>query len=270
MEGGGSLGTPLDPEAVGSTARPTVRPLPSALTFDYWDTLYDSRNLPERLAYRRRAIGKLLAAYGTELTDEQIARLYSESGREADRWWRDEHRGYTTAERLRWMLERLDLEPRPDCEHVAAACDAVDDALLRYPPPLLPGAAAAVRRLRERFPLAIISDTGFASGRAQDALLAQDGLLHLFSATVYSVDVGHAKPRPEPFRAAVAALGVKSPGDVIHIGDVERTDVSGALAAGLRAVRLDVVRPGGPSAAELVAGSFDELVAYICQLGDAA
>ena len=248
---------------------------PLALTFDFWDTLYDGGNLPERLAHRQKAIAALLVAYGLKLPEEEVGRLYRESAREADRWWREEHRGYTTAERLHWVIERAGSRPRPQCAHVEAACNAVDEALLLYPPPLLPGAAGAVRALAARFPLAIVSDTGFASGRAQDALLAQDGLLEFFTATVYSMDVGHAKPRPEPFRAAIAALGVSTSDDVIHVGDNERTDVGGALAAGLRAIRLEVVRRGGwsaaadgalvrgSSAAEFVARSYDELVEYI-------
>jgi FMN phosphatase YigB (HAD superfamily) len=246
-----------------------------AITLDFWDTLYDGGNLPERLALRQQAIAILLGAYGLELQEHDVSRLYAESARAADRWWREEHRGYTTAERLQWLIERAGGRPRPDCEHIATACDAVDEALLRYPPPLLPGAADGVRLLAARFPLAIVSDTGFASGRAQDGLLEQDGLLGLFTATVYSMDVGHAKPRPEPFLAAVTALGADSPDQVLHVGDNERTDVGGALAAGLRAIRLDVVRRGGWSAvedaaqrddgsvAEFVATSFEELVAYI-------
>jgi HAD superfamily hydrolase (TIGR01509 family) len=238
-----------------------------AITLDFWDTLYDGDNLPVRLAYRQRAVMALLRAYELELTDDDVEQLYVESAIEADRWWREEHRGYTTTDRLHWMLERAGVTPRPDCSHVAAACGAVDDALLHYPPPLLPGAADAVRTLAARWPLAIISDTGFASGRAQDALLAQDGLLDHFTATVYSMEVGHAKPRPEPFRAALAALGVTSAAEVIHVGDNERTDVGGALAAGLRAIRLDVVGPEGRSRAEFVAVSFQELVEYVTDCG---
>jgi FMN phosphatase YigB (HAD superfamily) len=240
-----------------------LRPPIRAITLDFWDTLYDAENLPERLALRQQAIGALLGAYGLELPERDVAQLYSESAREADRWWRDEHRGYTTAERLRWMLERAGARPRPECDHIAAACDAVDDALLVCPPPLLPGAADAVRTLASHLPLAIVSDTGFASGRAQDALLAQDGLLGFFTATVYSMDIGHAKPHPEPFRAGVTALGAPSPAHVIHVGDNERTDVRGALAAGLRAIRLDVVGSDGRSEAEFVARSFPELVEYV-------
>jgi FMN phosphatase YigB (HAD superfamily) len=234
-----------------------------AVTLDFWDTLYDNTTRPERVAHRRRAVAALLGAYGVELPDEDLVRLYREAAREADRWWCEEHRGYTTADRLRWMIERAGGQPRPGCDHVTAACQAVDEALLLYPASLLPGAADAVRALAARFPLAIVSDTGFASGRAQDALLERDGLLDLFTATVYSMDVGHAKPRPEPFHAAVAALDAPALASVIHVGDNERTDVRGALAAGLRAVRLDVLRPSGATAAEFVARSFEELVEYL-------
>jgi len=60
----------------------------------------------------------------------------------------------------------------------------------------------------------------------------------------------------------VAELRLK-PEEILHIGDNERTDVKGALAAGFRAVRLDVVRDSGPSEAEFVARNFEELTEYL-------
>jgi putative hydrolase of the HAD superfamily len=233
-----------------------------ALTFDYWDTLYEGGALPERVALRRTAVGALLGAYGRALPDAQLRALYEESGREAERWWSEEHRGYRTDERLRWILERAAVKPRDACEHLSAAADAVDNALLMLPPAMLAGAWQMLRTLSRQFSLAVISDTGFASGRAQDRLLQKDGARDLFAATIYSMDVGHAKPRPEIFAAAVTTLDVP-PGEILHIGDNERTDVRGALAAGFRAVRLDVVRTGGPSQAEFVARSFEELTDYL-------
>ena len=80
------------------------------------------------------------------------------------------------------------------------------------------------------------------------------------------MDVGHAKPRPEIFHTAVATLGV-APHEILHIGDNERTDVRGALDAGFRAIRLDVVRSGGPSEAEFVARSYEELTEYLLKGG---
>ena len=233
-----------------------------ALTFDYWDTLYEGGALPERVALRRTAVGALLGAYGRALPDEQLRALYEESGREAERWWSEEHRGYRTDERLRWILERAAVTPRDECQHVAAAADAVDNALLMLPPAMFAGAWQMLRILSRHFTLAVISDTGFASGRAQDRLLEKDAARDFFAATIYSMDIGHAKPRPEIFAAAVGTLGVE-PDEILHIGDNERTDVRGALAAGFRAVRLDVARSGGPSEAEFVARSFEELTEYL-------
>jgi len=204
----------------------------------------------------------MLRRIGADVPAAEFDRLYRASAVEADRWWRDEHRGYTTGDRIRWLLAQLAIERPASCEHIARAVAEVDDTLTAIPPPLLPGAAEGIRALATRFKLAIVSDTGFASGRAQDKLLAQDGLLDCFDATVYSMDVGHAKPRPEPFQRALDRLDV-APAAAVHVGDIERTDVAGALAVGMRAVRLDAVRPGGSSDAEYVATSFGDLIEYL-------
>ncbi len=78
------------------------------------------------------------------------------------------------------------------------------------------------------------------------------------------MDLGHAKPRREPFDAALDALRVPAE-EVIHIGDNERTDVRGAIEAGMRAVRVDFNGSRGPSAAEFVARSFAELSDYLLE-----
>ena len=239
-----------------------------ALSLDYWDTLFDGGTLPERLERRQEALRRMLRNLGCDLPDHEFSVLYRASAAEADRWWREEHRGYTADERIRWILGQLNVTRPSDCEHVAAAVRAVDETLIEFPPPLLEGAREMLDSLAPRFPLAILSDTGFASSAAQDALLAREGLHEHFSARIYSMNVGHAKPRREMFEACATALG-RAPETIIHIGDNERTDVRGALDAGFRAIRLDVVRDGGPSAAELVARSFEELRDYLLDESDA-
>jgi putative hydrolase of the HAD superfamily len=238
-----------------------------AITFDYWDTLYLGAALPERMSLRRAALRRMLDGFGCALPEEEFVTLYKASGDEAERWWRDEQRGYTAADRIRWLLEQLDIRRPADCEHIARAVEAVDDALLLLPAPLLPGVADGLTRLAHRYTLAVVSDTGFASGRAQDRLLEKDGIRALFAATVYSVNVGHAKPRQEPFQTALDALGMPA-SQVLHVGDNERTDVRGALSAGLRAIRVDSGCRAGPSAAEYVATSFEEVVAYLVESGN--
>lgn len=238
-----------------------------AITLDYWDTIYHAISTPDRVRRRHESLQAMLRHLGAEVPAEEFRTLYKASAVEAERWWRDEHRGYSTADRIRWLLAQLAIERPEHCEHIARAVEEIDETLTAVPPPLLDGAAEGIRALASTFKLAIISDTGFASGRAQNKLLAQDGLLQHFSATVYSVDVGHAKPRPEPFRRALDLLGV-SPGEALHVGDIERTDVGGALAVGMRAVRLDQVRPGGSTDSEYVATSYEDLVRYLKSAAD--
>lgn len=237
-----------------------------AVTLDYWDTIYLGASEPTRIQHRRETLARLVADLGADVPAEGFQQLYRASAVEAERWWREEHRGYTTAERIRWLLSQLGIQRPPGCPHVAKAVEAVDATLLEMPPALLSGAREAIDVLAARFPLAIISDTGFASGRAQDRLLEQDGLLDRFAATVYSMDVGWAKPRPEPFWAALDALGV-APHEALHVGDIERTDVLGALGVGMRVIRLDAVRESGPSAAEHVAVTLTEVVERLLEVG---
>lgn len=232
------------------------------LTFDYWDTIYAAVSVPERVAERRQIIGDLLRTLGRVVPAEDLRRLYQASAAEADRWWREEHRGYSTSDRIRWMLAQLEIERPETCEHIARAVEAVDRTMIDYPPELIEGAADAIRELAQSFPLAVVSDTGFVTGRAQDAVLERHGLRQHFVATVYSMDVGHAKPRPEPFLTALAALGAE-PRQAIHVGDIERTDVAGALNVGMRAIRADFMRFSGSSAAEYVATGYRDLVQYL-------
>ena len=242
-----------------------------AVTLDYWDTLYVGAALPERVTRRKAALRRLMTSLGADLGDTSDAadagdaafdRLYDESGEEAERWWAQQ-RGYVAADRIRWMLERAGLACGADDPALADAIRAVDDALLAHPPAMVPGAADAVRALVARgVRLAIVSDTGFASGAAQTAILARDGLAECFTTLVYSCDVGHAKPHAAPFRAALEGLG-SEPRHTLHIGDIERTDIRGALGAGMRALRLDAMRHSGGSAAEHVARSWADAMAYI-------
>ena len=237
-----------------------------AITLDYWDTIYSSRSMDERnprLTRRSNAMRELVAALGHELTDAEWHALYVSSAEEAERWWREEHRGYTAAERINWALAKLGLSCEADDPRFVAVVQAVDDALLDHPPALLDGAAEGIRALREAgFRLAIVSDTGFPSGAAQTTILERDGLADAFDALVYSCDIGRAKPHAAMFRAALDALQVE-PHEALHVGDIERTDVAGALAMGMRAVRIDVTRDSGSSAAELVAPTWEAILAHV-------
>jgi FMN phosphatase YigB (HAD superfamily) len=113
------------------------------------------------------------------------------------------------------------------------------EAFRAHSPDLLepyPGAEEALRRLSRLVPLVLLSDGDPAGQRAK---LAATGLSGLFRAVVLSDELGrdHRKPDPLPFALAVEALGVPAEA-VVVIGDRPDKDVAGALAAGLRALRV--------------------------------
>ncbi|WP_088317328.1 HAD family hydrolase [Kineosporia sp. R_H_3] len=69
-----------------------------------------------------------------------------------------------------------------------------------------------------------------------DGVFARDGVLDLIDGSVYSSEIEHAKPHPEAFAAAMAAVGESDPGACVYVGDRPYEDVHGAQRAGLRAI----------------------------------
>ena len=103
---------------------------------------------------------------------------------------------------------------------------------------LLPGAEDCLRELHGAgIRLGIICDVGMTPSRALRDNLEHHGVLSLFEHWSFSDDVGAYKPAPEIFRHALAGLGVTDPARAAHVGDRRRTDVAGARAAGMVAVR---------------------------------
>jgi putative hydrolase of the HAD superfamily len=73
---------------------------------------------------------------------------------------------------------------------------------------------------------------------AHERVLRRDGVLHLFDGTVFSSEIPWAKPHPEAFRAAMAAVGETDPASCVFVGDRPYDDVHGAQRAGMRAVLI--------------------------------
>jgi putative hydrolase of the HAD superfamily len=132
------------------------------------------------------------------------------------------------------VRDALELEADLD-----ALTPTVVDAFRFTPFPEVPGVLA---QLRERgCALAVVSNWDVSLHDVLD----QTGLRALVDAVVVSAEIGAAKPDPEPFRRALAALGV-APEHALHAGDEPDEDVAGARAAGVTPVLVD--RAGGAQA----------------------
>ena len=83
-------------------------------------------------------------------------------------------------------------------------------------------------------------------------LLESLAIAHQFEVIIVSAEVGHTKPSPEIFRSAAEALQLP-PDDILHVGDSEKEDHQGALAAGFQSRWLyrDSAEPIGHSITSL-------------------
>jgi HAD superfamily hydrolase (TIGR01549 family) len=100
---------------------------------------------------------------------------------------------------------------------------------------ILPGTREALDRIREHFSIAVISN---ADGRIE-AVLERCGIGHCFAAITDSGIVGHEKPHPAIFQAALRQMNA-DPGESLYVGDVYSVDYVGATRAGIQGMLFDV------------------------------
>ncbi|GGK03189.1 hypothetical protein GCM10010123_36420 [Pilimelia anulata] len=220
---------------------------PAAVVVDLDDTLYPQAAY---LAGAADAVGR--AAAGAGLPGPAVGRaLRRELAAGSDRGG--------TIDRA---LAACGVDPAPELvrELVAAFTAHAPATLPRYP-----GADAALAALRDRYPVACLTDGAPAIQRAK---LAATGLAAAFDAVVLSDELGGRaarKPHPAGLVAAAAALGV--PADrVVMIGDRPGKDVAVARAVGARAIRVrtgEYARAADEPAADATADSFTAAAALL-------
>jgi putative hydrolase of the HAD superfamily len=100
---------------------------------------------------------------------------------------------------------------------------------------ILPGTRDALERIRRNYPIAVISN---ADGKI-DAILRRCGIADCFASITDSGIVGHEKPHPAIFEAALGEMKA-DPAESLYVGDVYSVDYVGATKAGMHAVLFDV------------------------------
>jgi HAD superfamily hydrolase (TIGR01509 family) len=100
---------------------------------------------------------------------------------------------------------------------------------------VIPGVGEALERFRSQgLRLVVVSNS---DGTAAQSLREQ-ALLPFIDEVIDSHNVGHEKPDPRIFAAALERCGA-DPRRTLHVGDLYAVDVVGARAAGLHALLLD-------------------------------
>jgi HAD superfamily hydrolase (TIGR01509 family) len=142
---------------------------------------------------------------------------------------------------------------------VARMLDHIEESV-----PVMMGAQAAVRRVAERWPIALASS---ADRPVIEAVLEAIGLAPLFSAVVSSNEVARGKPAPDVYRAAADKLGVE-PADAVAVED-SGNGMLAAKAAGMAVIAIPNpstgVDDGTLAKADVVLGSIEELTPAVVE-----
>ena len=195
-----------------------------AITFDFWRTLFRDARSAERKQARIEALVR-----ETGISETQAVEAMKPVMNEYMRVHIHEQRTLLPSDAVPLLEARLGVRFTP--EAVARLSAAFGTAILDHPPEPIDAAIDAVRAAASRFPVGLISDTGISPGSSLEVLLERHGFLPHFKTLVYSDVMGVAKPRAEMFHAAAEGLGVR-PDELLHIGDLEPTDIRGAIAVG--------------------------------------
>ncbi len=235
------------------------------VTFDFWNTIarVPAGSMNDA---RRRAIVAACESARVEVEAGLLLESLAEVGRGWERAW-SEGTHLPPRRGAEQLVEALGVE--------GAARELVVEAFLgagrEVELELAPGIGDCLAALEGRgLRLGIVCDVGFSGGELLRELLADEGLLGRFSGWAFSDEVGHYKPSPQIFAAALDGLGAAA-GEALHVGDLRRTDVAGATAMGMRTVRYagmndEGERDPGPEA-EFVLDSHAELPGLVARLG---
>jgi putative hydrolase of the HAD superfamily len=206
-----------------------------AVTFDFWSTLFADSRGREREALRATVLEEALRAAGLQASEQALADSLRASWDYFDTVWLRERRTPSCGELVDAVLGSLGAQLPP--ELLENLIDRFERLILDIPPEPMPGAVFTMPQLAKRYRLAIICDTGYSPGAVLRELLDQHGLLGHFEYTYFSNEHGMSKPDPRVFLHVLEELGVR-PAEAAHVGDIQRTDVAGAQAAGMSAIHF--------------------------------
>jgi FMN phosphatase YigB (HAD superfamily) len=211
--------------------------LPVAVTFDFWNTLIrDDSGARDR---RVDAWLGLLEGEGMALERERVGDAFSVSWKVFQEHWAA-NRVYGAPDAVSDVLEHLGLTPPPGLHDALLA--VLTDPDPEHDPQPTDNIAACLTALKQAdVRLGIICDVGLTPSRTLRRYLDGHGLLGYFDHWSFSDEVGTYKPDPAIFHHAHAGLGVDDPTHAAHVGDLRRTDIAGAKALGITAVRYSGV-----------------------------
>ena len=207
-----------------------------AITFDFWQTLFqEDGHHPDRMLRRIRAFSE-----ATGVSEEEATKAHTAATDEFFRTHIEEQRNLGPRDGVRLMCAACGAEVDGDTAEELA--EVFGTAILEHPPVPIDGALEAVQAAAAEYPIALVCDSGMSPGSSLRVLLERHGFTPYFRALTFSDEVGVSKPQAAMFETAAKAVGV-TPEETMHIGDLEPTDIAGALGVGATAALFAGANP---------------------------
>jgi putative hydrolase of the HAD superfamily len=215
-----------------------------AVTFDLWLTLiWDSKELEEYRKLRRILnIHRFVNRMGSKgksynRIDFNSIRLAMEQlGVKVNKIY-DEGRDVSPEDRGRMIFELLGIKfPAGEARELEFQAGKIlsDAGYFKKYPHLNPEARPVIRELKKRgFKIGLISNAA-RSSRTYSRMLNSYGIGQYFDSLTISCEVGYLKPAREIFHYSMEQLSVQ-PHEAIHVGDLYKADVVGAVSFGMHA-----------------------------------
>lgn len=206
-----------------------------AITFDFWNTLY--KPSPD-LGISEKRVASLqneLNLAGYKLADGLVMEIVKQARDYAYDKQRQEGIDISPRSQVDFILEKLGIKiDQPEWEKLYQVYSQV---LISLPPDLNDGVLDTLPLLARKYKLAVICNTGVTPGHILRDIMKKDQIFDFFQLTVFSDEMGWAKPNPQIFHYTLQALQV-NPEEAAHIGDDSLTDIRGAKKAGMTSIWL--------------------------------
>jgi putative hydrolase of the HAD superfamily len=198
------------------------------ISFDFWNTLYGNGDEQQRYKNRVEYFYKVISKY-IKTDHRSIEKVFSASSEFFVYEWQNNLRTPTAGERIKYMSKLLSVNL--SSSDITDIVNCFGKLIFSIPPQMNHQNLSIVRQLAKFYPLGIISDTGYISGKYIRQFLLEQEMISCFRSLIFSDEHSHCKPHSSVFNLTCKNLKISS-SKLIHVGDLEKTDVRGAIDSG--------------------------------------
>jgi HAD superfamily hydrolase (TIGR01549 family) len=228
-----------------------------SVSFDFWNTLFANGAEEKRQELRIKFFRTFIPA-GNDPGSDAVKAAFVAATEYFLHHWRTNLRTPTASERIIFIAKQLSINLNK--QNVREIADYFGSLIFEIPPHPIADVHSTIAHLASKYSLGIISDTGYISGKYIRQFLKNEGMFAYFQSFVFSDEQMHSKPHPAVFQITCNNLGNRC-SKLIHIGDLEETDIQGAKNAGCISIKYTGTYPNiaGETRADYQIRNYDGL-----------